>query len=118
MDGIRKGIRRYNSFLQTFFKSVAEIIRIRDHLVEGVTAFSGNLLNRFDIAGFIGNALVQQLLPSGTETAAEQIVSCLGSLANHVADGLGYFAKQVFCFLKVTNQNFPSCRPSGLSAFL
>ena len=118
MDGIRKGIGRYNAFLQPFFKSVAEIIRIRDHLVESVAAFSGNLLNRFDIAGFIGNALVQQLLPPGTKTAAEQIVSRLGSLANHVADGLGYFAEQIFCFLKVTNQNFPSCRPSGLSAFL
>ena len=67
MDRLRQGLGGYEPLLQR----VTEALRVGHQLVKGVAALSGHLLDGFNEPALIGDALVQQLLPAGAETAAE-----------------------------------------------
>ena len=88
IDSLGQGFRGDYSILQPLLQRVSKAVRIRYHLVKGVAALSGDCLDRLYKTRFIGNSLIQQLLPAGTQASAEQFVSRLGGLADHAADGV------------------------------
>ena len=118
IDSLGQGFRGDYSILQPLLQRVGKAVRIRHQLVKGVAALSGHRLDRLNKARFIGNSLIQQLLPAGTQASAEQFVSRLGGLADHAADGVGNLSQQLFGFLKVADQDLPRRGPSGLGALL
>ena len=118
IDSLGQGFRGDYSILQPLLQRVGKAVRIRHQLVKGVAALSGHRLDRLNKARFIGNSLIQQLLPAGTQASAEQFVSRLGGLADHAANGVGNLSQQLFGFFKVADQDLPRRGPSGLSALL
>ena len=118
MDRLRQGLGGYDPVRQPLLQRVTEALRVDHQLVKGVAALSGHLLDGLNEPALIGDALVQQLLPAGAETAAEQFVSRLGGLADHAANGVGHLGQHFLGFLKVANQDFPCGGPAGLSALL
>ena len=118
IDSLGQGFRGDYAILQPLLQRVGEAVRTRHQLVKGVAALSGHRLDRLNKARFIGNSLIQQLLPAGTQASAEQFVSRLGGLADHAANGVGNLSQQLFGFFKVADQDLPRRGPSGLSALL
>ena len=71
MNRLRQGLGGYDPVRQPLLQRVTEALRVGHQLVKGVAALSGHLLDGFNEPALIGDALVQQLLPAGAETAAE-----------------------------------------------
>ena len=71
MNRLRQGLGGYDPVRQPLLQRVTEALRVGHQLVKGVAALSGHLLDGLNEPALIGDALVQQLLPAGAETAAE-----------------------------------------------